>query len=262
MADAGYGGVAFVGDLPGRWHQRLHETAAAMATVPLPAAIVLGNHDGPTAAEVLAEALCVDWLDAARLERARSELIASLGPIRELAWSWTTLGDVVVLGARPHAMGRRLSFPRWLATRGIVTEDHAVDALVEAGRAAPAGPLLVLAHNGPSGLGDDGRAPWSLPWGGDLGDRDLRRALTALRGLRPGPIAVVAGHVHRRVGDGRRWLAEFDGLLAVNVARFPRHEQRGDGVVAHHVALEVADGRWVAEARQVPLNAGRGRSDG
>ena len=86
--------------------------------------------------------------------------------------------------------------------------------------------LLILAHNGPRGLGDRAHDIWGCDFQdeeGDWGDPDHEVAVARAveRGLRT---VVVAGHMHHRVrGGGRRvWQTIRDEVLYVNPARVPR----------------------------------------
>lgn len=251
---ADYDLVLFVGDLPGRLHEGLEATARAMSALRTPALVIPGNHDGPTPLDVLAEVVG-GWSGARMVPRAQrrlAQLQEWLGPVRLVGYSAHPFPehDLTLIAARPHAMdGRRLSFA------ALIEASHAVSTLgqsiqrLEGLVDATAGPLLFLAHNGPSGLGRDLRAPWSLP-GTDLGDRDLAAAIHRARSQDRSVVACIAGHIHHR-GE-RRWWTERDGTAYLNAARFPGQRRRGGVRERHHTALEIDDGRVTATNAWLP----------
>jgi len=239
-----YGGLLITGDLPGRNH-RVIPVARRLAGLTLPTIVIPGNHDGPTALDVLSEAL---W-KGMRSQRAATAMAQrvdalkeALGPVVLGGYSLHTLGsgrdavDVVV--CRPHAMdSRRLTFAPYLQQRFAVADLEASTARLQALIEASSHPLVLLAHNGPQGLGSEGADPWGLPlFGRDNGDTDLsaaiRYALDRGKPLR----AVVAGHMHYRGRRPRNWQVQRDGVLYLNAARVPRIDRGGH----HHLSLDLA----------------------
>ncbi len=233
----GYDGALFVGDLGSARPGSLRAVARAIAGLRTPAVVLPGNHDGPSALGVLREAVLGGWHPPGSGLRtvARTERIARwLHPVPLGGYSLHPLPGVTVVAARPWAMdGRRASFAAALARR------HGVHDLASSARRLQAlvgpttGPVVILAHNGPAGLGVRPCDPWSLH-GRDAGDTDL----TVVLG-HPAVKAVVAGHLH--LGHERDAFRAVDGVLCVNAARVPR---RG-----HFVEVEVDDdgarARWV-----------------
>jgi len=95
---------------------------------------------------------------------------------------------VSVVGARPFSKGGD-SFAAcerfYRAFYGVATARESAAKVVSAAREAPAGrSLVVMAHNGPAGMGaargDPCGVDWLGPEAGDHGDADLRMALEAL----------------------------------------------------------------------------------
>ncbi len=236
----GYDGVLFVGDLGGPLPGSLKRVARTIAGLQTPAIVLPGNHDGPSALGILREALLQGWHPPGSSKRVlkRTERLARwLRPVPLAGFSSHALGAVTVVAARPWAMdGRRASFAGALMAR------HGVDGL-EASAARlcalvdeAAGPVVVLAHNGPAGLGSRPEDPWSHG-GRDAGDSDL----TVVLRHRAGAVwAVVAGHMH--LGRTRDPFRTFDGVLCVNAAQVPRRGRHvaltldGEGVVARWVS--------------------------
>lgn len=109
-------------------------------------------------------------------------------------------------------------------------------AIVDAARNAQHRDLVILAHNGPLGLGagtDDMFGKDFGKPGGDWGDRDLALAIQRIEGFGLRVRAVIAGHMHHKLvhprgGERRRFLRRGDTLF-VNAAHVPRVRQTADG---------------------------------
>jgi uncharacterized protein (TIGR04168 family) len=232
----GYDLLVFVGDLP-RWHHRdLLSVARRLASLGPRAVVLPGNHDGPSPLGVLLEALGGPWRwgATARLSRRLARLGEALAPAQLGGYRRFEAGDGVVATGRPLAMdGRRLSFGPWLKDRfGVVDWVSAQERLYRLAPTKPA-PWVLVAHNGPAGLGRAG--PFAAR-GRDLGDPDLSAALARWQGEGRAPLAVVAGHVHH-AGPGPR-LAWLGPTPIFNLAIAPR-VRGGQGA---HLALEVLRG--------------------
>ena len=166
--------------------------------------------------------------------------------------------------ARPHSMGGdELHFARHLSDRfGVHSMDESAELLCRMVDESSANQLLFLAHNGPSGLGTGRADIWGCdfrPAEGDQGDRDLQEAVAHARRRGKRVLAVLAGHMHRRLrgGGARRWQLTREGTLYVNAAVVPRfrlvrREQGAKRVERHHVELRIyADGSLQARDRFV-----------
>src|SRR5699024_1861900 len=112
--------------------------------------------------------------------------------------------------------------------------------------------LIILAHNGPAGLGAHPDAPFGSdfnPAYGDFGDPDLRNAIDHARANGRRVLAVVAGHMHHRnlkTKAERETWAHDGATLYINAARVPR--MRRDGSHRHHIALHINAAGLRAEA--------------
>jgi uncharacterized protein (TIGR04168 family) len=184
---------------------------------------------------------------------------ASSGQVRLCGYSLHAFDfdghGISVLAARPYAMGGgELSFPERLqANYGIASMEASRRKLRELVDLCTSEELVILAHNGPTGLGT---APTDL-WGcdfreeaGDWGDADLEDciAYAATRGKRV--LAVLAGHMHSptRGRNPRAWHTTREGTLYVNAARVPRIWEDAQAKYRHHVAVEIdAQGANVRE---------------
>ena len=100
----------------------------------------------------------------------------------------------------------------YAALWGVSSEEQSARLLAEHVLGAPvAHTVVVLAHNGPTGLGgspaDICGKDWGRPSGGDWGDADLEMGLAACPCVDV-PL-VVFGHMHHRTrGGGERKLVE------------------------------------------------------
>jgi uncharacterized protein (TIGR04168 family) len=253
----------FTGDLGGGSRDSSLRIARQMSRLRKPALVMPGNNDTGDIAELAAELSYrsgLNWLAAARRGQAVDAGGATEPTIRLCGYSAHRLTraevDVTLLAARPHSMGgAHLSFPGQLSSSyGIDSIDASRERLFELVDGVQTERIVFLAHNGPSGLGDEHDSIWGCdfrPGAGDWGDPDLRAAIdyAIARGRRV--LAVVAGHMHLRTkaGTQRPWRIERDKILYVNAARVPRIFSADEEVHRHHVALRIgADG---VEAEEV-----------
>lgn len=252
--DSDYDGVLFVGDFA-RWTNDL-PVARMLARLTRPAWAIPGNHDAVSAPQLLAEIKnrrLVRTLTCLGMRRRVRKLAEALAPVRLNGFSLDALDDGLgLLTARPHAMGPDRFYYRGYLKRHFGIADFAASgqrlkALVEE---APQR-LIILAHNGPSGLGDAVDAPFGSDFNpdyGDFGDPDLRAAIDHAHDTGRQVLAVVAGHMHHRnhkTGAVRSTWAREGGTLHINAARVPRMKR--DGSRRHHIALHVAGAAVSAE---------------
>jgi uncharacterized protein (TIGR04168 family) len=156
--------------------------------------------------------------------------------------------------------GPDLTFASELRDRfGIESLEDSAERLIELVDRAETESLVFLAHNGPHGVGDHPADPWGCdfrPERADWGDPDLARAIE--HALRRGHrvLAVVAGHMHLKVGgrdEERTWRKRLGDVLYVNPARVPRIRSRPEGQLHHYVVLTLRDEG--AEAEEVFVEA-------
>lgn len=226
------GMVLFVGDL-GDENVGICRRLAALE---VPKAIILGNHDA--------------WASFSK-DRPTPQLRESLQVLGDdhLAYRVRELpaAGLSIVGARPFSWGGRSlrSINVYGELFGVRTAEDSMRRIVDAARNAHHRDLLILAHNGPTGLSgrptdiygkDFGRSP-----SGDWGDRDLERAISHIRELDLRVRCVVAGHMHHRVavprGAERVRFVRKDGVLYVNPAVVPRVRTADDVEVAHYLRM-------------------------
>jgi uncharacterized protein (TIGR04168 family) len=247
----GYDLLLFVGDFAGYRQTEALRVAHAMRGLRTPAIAIPGNHDGVTGIQLLAEVLPRTGLARELLARGQGDRCARIS--REMGsipcegyrlFARPELG-LQVLTARPHSCGGpRMAFSRYLRERHGVSSMESSAALLikKLDEADPTLPLIVLAHNGPTGLGERREDIYGCDFKaseGDFGDRDLRMLLDAAKARGFSLPAVVAGHMHHALKGGgqRKWTARERETLHVNAARFPRYRERGGAREAHHVRL-------------------------
>lgn len=224
--------VLFVGDLGDEDVAMVRRLAA----LEVPKAVILGNHDA--------------WASFSR-NRPTPQLRESLALLGDdhLAYRVRELpaAGLSMLGGRPFSWGGRSlrSTNVYGDLFGVRSAEDSMRRIVDAARSAHHRDLLILAHNGPTGLSvqttdiygkDFGRSP-----SGDWGDRDLERAISHIRELDLRVRCVVAGHMHHRVanprGAERVRFVRKNGVLYVNPAVVPRLRTIGEVEVAHYLRM-------------------------
>ena len=125
---------------------------------------------------------------------------------------------ISVVGARPFSWGgQSLRSPElYDEIYGVRTMRQSAAAIVDAARNAQHRDLVILAHNGPLGLGSQTNDIYGKDFGkpgGDWGDYDLALALQRIEGFGLRVREVIAGHMHhrllhhlRRIGKRRRGM--------------------------------------------------------
>jgi uncharacterized protein (TIGR04168 family)/Raf kinase inhibitor-like YbhB/YbcL family protein len=270
LDECGYDLVLFVGDLAGFGLDGALRVAHDIAQLRTPALVLPGNHDAVTAPQLAAEVLMrtpdlAREALALRMTARVQQLARALEPVTLCGYSLHPFEQhgLTVLAARPHSLGGpRLAFRRYLASRFNVRRmTDSVDRLCALFDAVPESQqILVLAHNGPSGLGSARHAIFGCDFrhgDGDWGDPDLGEALQHARDSGKHVLGVVAGHMHHAVRGGgeRTWLVERHGLVHVNAARVPRYRAGVHSEERHHVRLTLENGRVAVEPVWLPIPA-------
>jgi len=218
----------FVGDLG----DEDVEIVRHVAGLPVPKAVLLGNHD---AWQSFGRKTCTDRLRESLLLLGEDHLAYS---VRELPRA-----GVSVIGARPFSWGgQSLRSPEvYDEVYGIHTMRQSAAAIVDAARHAQHRDLVILAHNGPLGLGVETHDIFGKDFGkpgGDWGDRDLALAIQRIEGFGLRVRAVIAGHMHHRLvhprGGERTRFVRREGTLFVNAAHVPRVRRAVDGEELSH----------------------------
>ena len=155
---------------------------------------------------------------------------------------------VTFVGGRPFSKGGK----RWSDIAAFYRDHYGVESTEESAQRIvdealsqpPELPLIIVGHNGPTGLGATRNAPcgvdWQLPEE-DFGDPDLGAAVEAISAHGRPPALVLFGHMHHMLkGGGRRDMAyvdEMTGTVYLNSAVVPRIKKFEGGVRGHHFLM-------------------------
>lgn len=264
--ESGYDLLLFVGDLAGYDQRRGLRVARSMSGLQPPALCIPGNHDGLHAfqlgSEVLPRAGRVRRLFCAGQGSRCDKLNRALGPVQMVGYSrhrfeLAGLGLNIVVG-RPHSIGgKRMACQRYLENRfGVHSVEASAARMASLIDACDEAPILFLAHNGPSGLGDRASSIWGCDFRKqeeDWGDQDLAQAIAYATKKGRKVLGAVAGHMHRRTKSGKRRPGQVrdNGILYVNAAEVPRHRRptngEDSGTRRHHVRISVTPSNMEAE---------------
>ena len=218
----------FVGDLGDENFKIVRDIAA----IPVPKAVILGNHDA--------------WQSFSR--RSPTEVLrASVTALGDdhLAYGLREVPEagVSILGARPFSWGGAdIRSPEvYQEFFGLGSMRQSAQRIVEVAGRAQHQDILILAHNGPLGLGSEpediyGKDFRRLPRG-DWGDQDLAWALERIADMGLRVRAVIAGHMHDRLGGGlglRTRFVRMGGTSFLNPAVVPRIRRQKDGTIVRH----------------------------
>ena len=258
----GYDLLLFVGDLAAYTQVRGQRVARSLRALRTPAMCIPGNHDGLHALQLGAEIAprahrFRDAFCQGQARRCRS-LDEALGDVELVAYTQRRVAPAGVplniVVCRPHSIGgRRLACLRYLdEAYGVDSMESSIARLKSLVDACDDAPILFLAHNGPSGLGDRADSIWGCDFRRkeeDWGDRDLEEAVRYANSNGRKVLATVAGHMHRKTKSGKRRPAQIekDGVLYVNAAEVPRHRTTNGVKTRHHVKLTVTAGGVTAE---------------
>ena len=223
--------VLFVGD----FGNESVEVVRAIASLNIPKAAVMGNHDAWYTATEWGRKKCPydrtkeDWVQE-QLDLL-GEAHVGYGKLDLPAFNLT------VVGGRPFSWGG----PEWKFA-DICRERYGVDNLEESAarisneaKNATYETVIFLGHNGPSGLGDRAEDPCGKDWhpiGGDYGDPDLAQAIS--QSLTAGKIIplVTFGHMHHTLRHTKTILRKRvfkspEGTIYLNAASVPRIKDNG-----------------------------------
>ncbi len=242
--------VLFVGDLG----DEDPAIAARIARLTIPFRAILGNHDA--------------W-ESFRQDQITPALRRSLDSLGSNHLAYRILDmprmEVTIVGCRPFSWGgASLRSPDlYHELYGITSHEESADKIVKAARTGAHKNLVLLAHNGPRGLGSRAGDIYGKDFGkpgGDWGDHDLRIAIRRLKdeGFRI-PL-VVSGHMHHRLifprGKTRQRCVTRSGTVYTNVARVPRIFHSSTGVsIRHYVSARIVGGK-LSSLNEVYLSNG------
>ncbi|RAL43480.1 hypothetical protein DM860_012621 [Cuscuta australis] len=232
--------VLFTGDFGNENVELLRGIAAG---VDIPKAAILGNHDS--------------WSTSKFTSKIKDGVQLQLESFGEQHVGYNRLHfpafKLSVVGGRPFSCGGDQLFRKKLLTKryGVHNMEESAQKIHQAALDIPEEhSIVVLAHNGPAGLGSNQDDICGKDWdneGGDHGDRDLAQAISLIKETNKNPIPlVVFGHMRKQLENGccRKMLAiGGDKTVYLNAAIVPRvkHPSFGGSSRAFTV-VEFCDG--------------------
>jgi uncharacterized protein (TIGR04168 family) len=217
--------VLFVGD----FGNESVSVVKAIASLDIPKAAVMGNHDAWYSATDWGRRKCPydrtkeDWVQ---------QQLDLLGEIH-VGYSKLDFPDLnlSVVGSRPFSWGG----PQWknndfYEERYKVTSfKESCDRIVAAANSAAYETIIFIGHNGPVGLGDRPEDPCGKDWepkGGDFGDPDFTEAIASVRAAGKSIPLVTFGHMHHSLRHTKKMLRKSlvatENTIYLNAASVPR----------------------------------------
>ena len=234
------------------------EVVKAIASLDLPKAAVMGNHDAWYSATEWGRKKCPydrskeDWVQE-QLDLLGSAQVG-YGKLDFPQWNLT------VVGGRPFTWGG----PEWRFAQmceeryGVSSLEESADKIVKAAKTATCDNIIFLGHNGPSGLGDRAEDPCGKDWhpiGGDFGDPDLAAAISQTLNMNKTVSLVAFGHMHRTLRHTKKLQRKAvfkspEGTIYLNAANVPRIVQE-NGLKLRNFSLVSLDGGVVTKVALV-----------
>lgn len=218
--------VLFVGD----FGNESVNIVKLIAQIDLPKAAITGNHDAWYNA--------TDWgISKCPYDRTQEDRVQE--QIDLLGDAYVGYGkrdfpdlNLSVVGGRPFSWGgSSWKNGRFYQERcGVDSWEASTDRIVDAVKQTESDTILLIGHNGPTGLGDQPDDPCGKDWqpiGGDHGDPDLAAAIVKARSLGKTIPLVTFGHMHHTLRHTKTQLrrsihVDEAGTVYLNAARVPR----------------------------------------
>lgn len=236
------------------------DVVRAIASLSLPKAVILGNHDAWFTA--------TDWGKKMRSAGHHSDRVQQqldLLGVSHVGYGKLDFPDlgISVVGTRPFSWGG----PVWKngdfyqERYGVQNFEESTTKIVEAVRQTAFDTVLLIGHCGPSGLGDQAEDPCGRDWkplGGDFGDPDFEAAIAKTRSLGKTIPLVAFGHMHHNLRHTKHELrrpihSDAEGTVYVNAACVPRIIQTASDRLRNFTIATLDDG-VVAQVALVWLN--------
>lgn len=224
--------VLFVGD----FGNESVGVVEAIASLDIPKATILGNHDAWYTATDWGRQRCP--YDRTQEDRVQDQLDL----LGETHVGYSKLDfpefNLTVVGSRPFSWGgeiwRNADFYR--ERYGVTGFAESTERIMAAVNNAAYDTIIFLGHNGPVGLGDRPEDPCGKDWeplGGDFGDSDLANAIDRTKKMGKSIPLVTFGHMHHHLRHRKDRLrtqisTSDDGTLYLNSASVPRIIHKGD----------------------------------
>jgi uncharacterized protein (TIGR04168 family) len=216
--------IAAIGDVHDQWHEADNQALQALevdlalfvgdfgneslevvqriANLPLPKAVILGNHDAWYTATHWGQKKCP--YDRNKEDRVQAQL--DLLQDTHVGYNKLdfSLFNLSVVGSRPFSWGgKEWKYNEILKERyNINNFTESRQRIAQSAQDSPYSHLIFIGHNGPSGLGEQPEDICGRDWkplGGDHGDPDLAGAISDAKALNKQVSLVVFGHMHHRL---------------------------------------------------------------
>jgi uncharacterized protein (TIGR04168 family) len=264
--------IAIVGDVHDLWepadHEALHQlgidlvllvgdfgnesvdVVRAIAALPIPKAVILGNHDAFYSASDWGRKKCP--YDRTVEDRLQQQL--DLLGTTHVGYSHLDFPEfgLSVVGARPFSWGgsdwKNAEF--YQSRYAVSNFAESTTKIVDAVQKTTYDTLIFLGHCGPFGLGDRPEDICGRDWqplGGDHGDPDFAEALTQTRKLGKTVALATFGHMHHTLRHTRSRLrtsvlTSLEGTVFLNAARVPRIVQTETGNLRNFSIVHLQQG--------------------
>jgi uncharacterized protein (TIGR04168 family) len=224
--------VLFVGD----FGNESVEVVRAIASIDIPKAAIMGNHDAWYSATEWGRKKCP-------YDRTKEDWVQEqLNLLGETHVGYTKLDfpafNLTVVGSRPFSWGG----PEWkfadICTQRyqVASFEESADRIVAAAKSSDYQTIIFLGHNGPTGLGDRPEDPCGKDWhpiGGDYGDPDFAEAISRTLTAGKNIALVTFGHMHHTMRHTKTMLRKRivtspEGTIYLNAASVPRIIEKGN----------------------------------
>lgn len=253
--------VLFVGD----FGNEALDVVQQIAALDLPKAVIFGNHDAWYTATSWGREKCPYDRSLEDRVQAQQEILGTA----YVGYGKLDLPDLglSVVGVRPFSWGG----PAWRNRTfykerfGVTDFESSVDRILQAIGQTAYDDLILIGHNGPSGLGSAPEDPCGKDWypvGGDYGDPDFETAISKASQLGKRVMLATFGHMHHhlrhRKDRTRRVIHRSKETVYLNAACVPRvlrpeatqwHQFSLVTLVAHQV--EACESVWVTAAGEI-----------
>ncbi|NET70723.1 MAG: TIGR04168 family protein [Sphaerospermopsis sp. SIO1G2] len=232
--------VLFVGD----FGNESVDVVRAIASLDIPKAVVMGNHDAWYTATEWGRKKCP--YDRTKEDRVQQQL--DLLGSDHVGFSKLDFPEwnITVVGGRPFTWGGK----KWRFADickhlyDVGTLEESTERILEAVKSATCDNIIFLGHNGPAGLGDRPEDPCGKDWepiGGDFGDPDLAAAISQTHNMDKNVLLVTFGHMHRNLRHTKKVLRTAihqspEKTIYLNAANVPRIIEQ-DGVKQRNMCL-------------------------
>ncbi len=242
------------------------EIVEKIARLPLPKAVILGNHDAWYTATPWGQKKCpYDQNKEDRVQKQVDLLGKSYVGYSNLDFPQFQLS---VVGSRPFSWGGNdWKCEEFLKQRYNVSNfKESQSKIVQAVQQTAYQTVIFLGHNGPSSLGNGPEDICGRDWkplGGDHGDPDLEGAIFAAKTLGKRVSLVTFGHMHHRLRHTQERLrtkvtTDATGTIYLNAASVPRIIDKGSEKWRNFTLVTLKDAQvkesslvWVGENGQI-----------